>query len=360
MSNETFRLGIIGVAGIANAHREHLAKVPHTEVAAIADINPDTLQDVGEQWDLSIDDRYTDYRDMLQRGDLDAISICTPNCFHAEPCIDALHAGKHVLVEKPMALDEAEAEAMVAAAQASPGELVVGLQWRFDPRARFLRAQAEAGAFGEVHHVRVHALRRRLIPSWGLFTDKEKQGGGALIDIGVHLIEMAHFIVGSPQPVTASAQYWTSIGNRPCTVRCPWGAWKHEDYTVEDLLVGFVRFADGSTLSIETSFAAHVEAERFDVQIMGSDGGGSFDPPRVFHDQNGYMLTSEPAFVGKEQPFAEKMRHFVEVCRDDRANEASGHDGLAVQRIIGGLYRSADAGREVELAPAGIDSRVAG
>ncbi len=269
-----FRMGFIGVAGIANAHITNLKPIEGVELAAIADINPETLEKIGEQH--GIEGRYTDYLEMLADDAIDAVSVCTPNFLHCKPTIDALEAGKHVIVEKPMAMSVDEAERMCAAAKANGRHLVAGFQWRFSAKAQFLKAQHEAGVFGEIHYVRVQALRRRGIPSWGMFTDKSKQGGGAMIDIGVHMVEMAHYITGKPTPVAAYATEWTSIGNQPCDVQCSWGAWKHDNYTVEDAAVGMVKFDNGMTMMIESCFAAHIKHDVMNVQIMGSKGGGSY------------------------------------------------------------------------------------
>jgi len=347
------RIGIIGVAGIAGAHVNNLKKVEGAQVAAIADINPEVLGQRGQEWEIDPDARYTDYTEMLADPAIDAVTICTPNFFHCEPTVKALEAGKHVLVEKPMAMTVAEAERMVDAAKASSAELVTGFQWRFDRKARFLKAQREAGQFGDIHYVRVQAWRRRLIPSWGVFTDKEKQGGGALIDWGVHLIEMAHDIIGKPRPLSCFASEWTSIGNQPPTVEAPWGKWNHENYTVEDASVAMIKMEHNITMVVETSFAAHIPHNIANVSIMGSKGGGTFDPLQLHYDHNGYMLNATPDYIGKGDPFAEKMQHFVEVCRGERENLSTGEDGLAVQRILNGVYASIEAGSAVDLQALG-------
>jgi len=349
------RIGIIGISGIAGAHHSNLHKVDGAEVTAIADINVEALDHRGEEWSIDPAARYADYQELLADPAIDAVSICTPNFFHCEPTIAALEAGKHVLVEKPMAMTVAEAERMCAAAAANDRHLVTGFQWRFNPKARFLKAQREAGLFGDIHFVRVQAWRRRLIPSWGVFTDKAKQGGGALIDWGVHLVEMAHDIIGKPRPLSIFASEWTSIGNRPNDALCPWGDWQHENYTVEDASVAMVKLAGNVTMIIETSFVAHLPHNLTNVQIMGSEGGCTFDPLTLSYNHNGYMVNATPEHIGKGDDFAEKMRHFVEVCRGERANESSGEDGLAVQRILNGVYAAIDAGGAVDLQRLGDD-----
>jgi predicted dehydrogenase len=292
---------------------------------------------------------FLDYTEMLALPELDAVSVCTPNKFHCQPTVDALEAGKHVIVEKPMARNAEECQRMIDAAKANDRVLMCGFQWRFDPKSQFIKKQIEGGIIGDVMHARVHALRRRLVPSWGVFGNLELQGGGAMIDMGVHILEMAHFLMGSPKPVAVSGQTFLEIANKPNDVLAPWGDWDHETWQSEDLATGYVRFDNGATMHIESSFVAHIEKEDNDVVIMGKQGGARFSEATVFTNQNGYMVDTKPAYLGKDDGFSYKMRHFVDCCRNGTPCEASGEDGRAVQQILDGLYASAKAGREITL-----------
>jgi len=342
----TFRIAFIGAGGIALTHIKHLKAVDGVEVVAAADISEKSLNRARDQH--SIPRLYADYRKMLaEEKDLDAVSVCTPNALHAENAIAALEAGRHVLVEKPMAMNAAECRRMVEAARKADRRLVVGFQYRFDARSAMLRRQIEAGEFGRILYVRCQALRRRGIPNWGVFGRKDLQGGGPLIDIGVHVLEMAHYMVGSPRPLAATGKTWTYIGNRPCDVACNWPNWDYKTYSVEDLAAGLVRLEGGAMLSIEASFAAHIEKDVWNVQIMGEKGGAVWEPVQVFRDCGGYMVNQTPFFTGKVDPFEAKMRHFVEVCRDGRPCIATGEHGLMVQQMIDAIYASSEAGREV-------------
>jgi predicted dehydrogenase len=170
-----------------------------------------------------------------------------------------------------------------------------------------------------------------------------------MIDIGVHILEMAHFIIGAPRPVSASASCYTYIGDTKPKAICNWGAWDYKTYTVEDLAVGFVKFANGGSLVIESSFAAHIEKDVFTIQIMGTKGGCTYDPLQIFSDDHGVMMNMTPAFAGSGDCFEYKMRHFVECVRDGRKCEAPGEDGLAVQQILDAIYKSAGVKREVRV-----------
>ena len=142
---------------------------------------------------------------------------------------------------------------------------------------------------------------------------------------------------------------YTDIGARQPEAKSNWGDWNFKDYTVEDLAVGFIRFENGITAVIESSFAAHIKEDMWNLQIMGTQGGGTFNPLEYHSDHNGYMHTSSPSFIGKGNHFEEKMKHFVAVCRGEIENDSSGEDGLAIQRMLCGLYESAEAGKEIQL-----------
>ncbi len=289
-SAKPLQLAFIGAGGVLVHQMNYLKPVPHYAAVAVADVSEVALAAAKEKF--RIPSLFTDYRRMLKEmPQIEAVSVCTPNWLHAEHSIAALEAGRHVMVEKPMAMNARDAKKMIDAAQASGKQLVVGFQHRFEAKSRMIRKFIEAGAFGKILYVRVQALRRRGIPSWGVFGRKDLQGGGPLVDIGVHMLETAHFLMGSPQPLTATASTFCYIGDKPCEVEVPWGPWDHKTYTVEDLAVGMIRFEGGSTMTVETSFAAHIERDLWNVQVMGEKGGANFETGQLFTDQGGYMMT---------------------------------------------------------------------
>jgi predicted dehydrogenase len=345
---DTLKIAFIGTGGVLTHYMPPLRKVAGVEVVAAADLG---------EWGLSrardeflIPHTFTDYRQMLREVPaIQAVCVCTPNKLHAEHTIAALEAGKHVLVEKPMAMNAGEARRMVDAARRAGKQLIVGFQHRFEPRSKYLRDQIASGGFGKILYVKAQALRRRGIPSWGQFGRKDLQGGGPLMDIGVHVLETAHYLIGSPRPLAASGSTFTCLGNQPCNAQAEWGPWDHSTYTVEDLAVGQVRFDGGAVLSIETSFAAHVERDVWNIQIVGERAGADWATSQIFTDQCGYMVNTKAAYVGDWPYFEYKVRHFVEVCRDGRPNEVPGEHGLMVQKMLDALYASAEQGREVAI-----------
>jgi predicted dehydrogenase len=346
-----FRLGVIGAGGISHMHAKHAKRVEGVEIAAAADVSEQSLKKFTELFGPVR--TFSDYKQMLKDvKDLDAVSVCTPNGLHAENTIAALEAGKHVIVEKPMAMNAREAQKMIDAAKKSGKHLVIGFQFRFDPKTELIRKQIADGKFGKIMYVRCQALRRRGIPNWGVFGRKDLQGGGPMIDIGVHCLEMAHYAIGSPQPVTATGNTWTFYGNKPSDTVIPWPNWDHKTYTVEDFAAGMIRFDNGSLLTIEASFVAHIEKDTWTFQVMGEKGGATWDPCQVNVDQDGYMFNMSPGFLppsGWDILFEKKMKHFIDVCRGERKNEAPGEHGLMVQKMLDGVYASAEKGREVNI-----------
>jgi predicted dehydrogenase len=345
----TLRMAFIGAGGIAGAHMKHTAGIPGVEFVGVADVVKEAAEKRGDEF--SIPNRYTDYQQMLREQKPDAVSVCTPNGMHAPATIAALEAGAHVIVEKPMAMNAKEAQAMIDVARKRDRKLVIGFQWRFSSAAQFLRKQVSEGRFGDVMYVRAQALRRRGIPNWGVFGRKELQGGGPLIDIGVHIMEVAHFVMGSPKPVAATGQTWTYMGHKKSNVVSNWPNWDYKTYNVEDLAVGQIRFENGAIMTVESSFVIHGPGV-FNFQIMGEKAGANFDPPQMFHDQGGYMMDSTPGYLPKSDfqgNFKLKMEDFVAHCMNDQPTMAPAEHGLMIQKMLDGLYASAEKGREVAI-----------
>ena len=349
MATRKLRYGFIGAGGIAGAHLRDLVRRDDVELVAMADVSEAAMHRHKEQFGIS--GMYAEWPEMLAAENLDAVSVCTPNKLHEQPVIDALNAGCHVLCEKPLAHSAEAGERMVAAAEANGRKLVIGFQYRYHARTQYLRRAFDAGAFGKVLYARVRAIRRRGIPNWGVFGRKDLQGGGPLIDIGVHVLEMAHYAMGSPAPASATADMFTYIGNQPSNqIESAWKGWDHETYTVEDLAVGRIRFANGAVAHVEAAFACHGE-DAWNFELMGDAGGARWDPPRIYKDEHGHMVNTEPGWLSKESMFSRKMNNFVDHCLYDKPTLAPGTDGLAVQRMLDALYRSAeDSGREVAIA----------
>ncbi|MBV8781710.1 MAG: Gfo/Idh/MocA family oxidoreductase [Phycisphaerae bacterium] len=350
-TGEKLRIAYVGCGGIAQTHLTALKEIPEAEVVAGVDIVEERLEVMRDKWGVS--ETFTDWKEMLKKIKPDAVSICTPNGVHAAPAIDAAKAGCHVIVEKPMAMTPAECKKMVEASNRAGKKLAVGFQYRYHPNSQFLVQARDAGQFGKIMFVKCQALRRRGIPNWGVFGQKHLQGGGPMIDIGVHVIEMAHYVMGSPRPIAASGNTWTYLGNKASEVQSQWPGWDYKTYTVEDLAIGQIRFDNGAILQIEASFAAHIEKDVWNFTMMGDKGGCSWEPPMIFTDRNGMMMNEKPGWISDKGDFPSmfktKLKNFIDGCLHNAPLTAPGEAGLAVQKILDGVYRSADAKKEVTI-----------
>jgi predicted dehydrogenase len=344
-------LAMIGCGGISEIQLDVLKEFPEVELVAGVDSRPERLKVMKDKY--GIKQLYPDWKKMLKEVKPDAVSICTPNGQHAPASIDSSNAGAHVITEKPMAMTPAECEKMIEAAKKAKKKLVCGFQFRFHPSTQFITRARDEGQFGNIMFMKCQALRRRGIPNWGVFGRKELQGGGPMIDIGVHVIEMAHYVMGSPKPIAASGNTWTYMGNKPSQVVSMWPNWDYNTYTVEDLAIGQIRFDNGAIMHIEASFAAHIEKDTWNFTLVGDKGGATWDPPVIFTDRAGTMINSTPAFLSKDTDFTSlfrlKLRNFVDGVLHNKPLEAPGEAGLAVQKILDGVYRSAESGKEVKI-----------
>ena len=344
------KVAIIGCGGISETQLKAFEAMPDVEIVAGADINPLRLEVMKDKYGISA--LYADYHKMLKEIKPDAVTVCTPNAVHAPATIASLKAGAHVITEKPMAMSPKECQSMMDAAAKAKRKLAVGFQYRFHPATQMLRRARDQGQFGKVMFVKCQALRRRGIPNWGVFGQKHLQGGGPMIDIGVHVIEMAHYVMGSPKPVAATGKTWTYMGNKPNDVISMWPDWDWKTYTVEDLAIGHIRFDNGAVMQIEACFAGHIERDVWNFTLVGEKGGSTWDPTAIFTDRAGTMTNTTAAFLPEGDFFTLfklKLRNFVDGVLHDQPLEAPGEAGAAVQKIVDGVYRSSDANKEVRI-----------
>lgn len=349
------RLGVVGAGGIFRAvHEPAWLEHPEVEVVAICDINFDRAKEAAAR--MGVEHAYADYRELLARDDIDMVDICTPNLYHSEVAIAALNAGKHVFCEKPDAVNPEEAQKMADAAAASGKLLMAMRNNRFTLASQFLKRYIEEGRMGEIYAGRCGWVRRRGIPGkGGWFTTKELSGGGPLIDLGVHFIDLAMWFMGNPRPVAVSGSTYTKFAHDELSdsVHSAFGEKKEDGvFDVEDLAIGFIRFENGASLQIEFSWASNVGEEMNFVELRGTRSGSSLKNGRLelFSEAAGQLTDTAPVFKGEEpQPHGEHIRHFVD-CLQGRAEPLNRPEhGVDMIKILSAIYESAETGREVRL-----------
>jgi len=341
------RIGVIGAGGIARAaHLPGYQACEDTDVVAVADVNEECARRAAETFDIP--QVFTDYRDLLALKEIDAVSVCTPNFLHKQPTVAALRAGKHVLCEKPIARTAAEGRAMVAAARKHRRQLMVALQWRFRPDAQTLKRHIDAGDLGEVYHAHARALRRRGIPGWGDFVDREKAGGGPLIDIGVHILDLTLWLMGHPTPTSVSGVTYAKFGHRGDVVGLM-GQWDVKRFSVEDFAVGMVRFANGASLLLEASFMANLKENVFNTHLYGTEAGASVPPLEIYGERHGAVTDTAFPKLPKVRAHSAEVAAFVEAIRTNRPVPIPGEQALQATEIIDAIYASSASGREVRI-----------
>ncbi len=352
------KAAIIGAGGISPVHNSGYVKSGMAEVYAICDDRPDLLEKRSKEWNVPMERCFANYKDLLKLKEIDCVSVCTPNKLHCPQTVDALKAGKHVLCEKPMAMTLAECEKMNAAAKASGKKLQIGLMHRFRNDAGYIKKLLDDGVFGDIYYARCTAVRRRGVPSWGVFGHLDKQGGGGLIDIGVHLIDLTWWLMGKPTPVTVSGASYRTIGNTPGHAG-QFGPWDWKNYTVEDFVSGLVRFSNGATMSIECGFCCNLDRPREAFHIVGNKGGAGIEPLNIQLEVGGHLMDCTPQDISTvdmhDQSDSATTKHekqlfsFCQSIVDNTPVYVPGTEVINVQKIINGLYESAAKKKEVSV-----------
>ena len=342
---KTVKIGVIGL-GMGSGHVEGFQAHPQAEVVAICDQNEARLREKAEKY--GIRHTFTDAETMLQSCKLDAVSVATPNAFHAPLTIAALTRGLHVLCEKPMAMTVAEAEAMLAAARKRRKNLMINFSFRFLPMSMALKAQVEAGVLGDIYFGRTVWHCRRGFPGFGgWFGQKALAGGGPLIDLGVHRIDLALWLMGYPEPSVILGSSYEHLARLEVERR-------QQAFDVEDLACGMIKFRNGATLLVEASWAANTdEPEHMETKLYGTKGGlqqRNYDGGYKFKAEI-YTVEDDHFFTkrleGSQADVPTSYREFVDSILEGRDPQASGEDGVKVMKVLEGIYRSAQSGREV-------------
>lgn len=346
---KVLRVGIIGAGGIAKAVHipNYLQQSNKVKVVAITDVVKENAEAAANEFD--IEHVFTSQKEMLDTVELDAVSVCTPNKFHADATIAALQAGCHVICEKPPALTVKEAEQMAETARSYGKILTYGLSFRHTPEVGALKRFIDGGELGEIYAARVHAIRRRGIPGWGVFTSKELQGGGPLIDIGVHMLDTALFLMGYPEPDTVFGVTYQKLGNKPGVGLA--GQWDWENFSIEDMARGIITLKNGASIILESAFAANTEKhDEMSVSLMGENGGADVFPLKIYQEKHQTLIDITPSFLPSKNNYELQMERFVDCCLNEEQPINTAEQGVILQKIINGLYESAEKRQAIKLA----------
>lgn len=340
------RVGVIGL-GIGRMHLEGWKKHPQVDVVAIADPDAAKRQAVGDQF--GIVQRYDSAEAMLAAEKLDVVSICTPNKFHKALTLAALEAGCHVLCEKPMAMNATEGRQMLEAAQRAGKRLMINFSYRFSAASRALKAQVDSGMFGEFYFGRTVWHRRRGMPGFGgWFGQKALAGGGPLIDLGVHRLDLALWLMGYPKPT------WV-LGSTHDPIARELAARSGKAFDVEDLAGALIRFDNGATLIVEASWAANIrEAELMETRLLGTRAGllqhnvgeGYQFEAHAFMEKDGSQIDMQ--FRAPAGQAASAMEDYADAILNERPHPAPGEEGLVVMQLLDAIYESARTGAPVQ------------
>ena len=341
------KVATIGL-GMGSAHVRQFLEHDGVEVAAIADLNEELLNTRGEE--LGIQKRYTSPEEMLEKEDLDIVTIAVPNKFHKPLTIAAFKAGCHVVCEKPMAMNASEGEEMVAAAEKNGKRLMINFSFRFTPQTYAMKKEVESGILGDIYYARTVWLRRRGMPKFGgWFGQKALAGGGPIIDLGVHRLDLALWLMGYPKPKWVMAQTFDPIAS-------VLAAESGKAFDVEDMGVASIKFENGAMLTLEASWASNIkDREEIETRLFGTKGGmrqknlaeGYGFDAEIFveHDGRQFDMTLHPP-VPDAKP---SMHHFVDSIINGVPHIATGEEGLTVMRILDSIYASAELGEPIRL-----------
>lgn len=328
------KVGIIGAGNIVrSAHISNFSNYKYpAEVVAICGRDKDRTEAVAKEFNIK--KTFLNVDEMLSECDLDVVSVCTPNNMHAEGVIKSLEAHCNVLCEKPPAINFAEAQKMLEKSKEADRFLAYHLPYRQLKEVQLLKQFINAGDLGKVYHIKATFIRRRGIPNWGNFTNKEIQGGGALIDIGIHVLDLALYLLDFPEPQSALGSMYDHIGKNEV-----------KDFTVEDSCFAHINFKNGSSLTIESAFALNMESDRrFNLEVYGSKAGATLLPLKIFNAEGEDIKKGFPV-TEKVDLHKQNIHLFLDRCLGEVTNVCSAEEGATLQNIIEMVYASAEARR---------------
>jgi predicted dehydrogenase len=352
-------IGIVGCGGIANAkHIPNLLKDSRIEIKGLFDgVAPDRASEMIRKFSLRNCKAYPSFEALVEQTDIDIIHVCTPNDSHAPLTIKALNAGKHVMCEKPMAQTLEQAEQMLAAAKLSGKKLTIAANNRFREDSWHLKKLCLQNELGHIYYAKAHAVRRRGVPLWGSFINKEVQGGGPVIDIGTHALDMALWFMNNYEPASVTAKTYNLLAQETSPAN-PYGNWKSSDFTVEDMGVALIIMKNGASILLESSWALNIRDEKAGrVTLCGTKAGADMDTGLVLNgEENGKLYDrtimlnppsipfyTPPAVSGPER----EIQTWISSVLNNTEPVVTPEQMLQVMKIISAVYESAESGKTV-------------
>lgn len=356
---EKVRLGIIGCGGIANGkHLPALKKIKEVELVAFCDIIVERAEKAAKEYGVEGAKVYEDFNEMLKNEKLDVVHVCTPNNVHAPASIAAMEAGCHVMCEKPMAKNVEQAQAMLDAQKRTGMKLTIGYQNRFTAEQQALHEACENGELGEIYYAEAEAIRRRAVPTWGVFIDEEKQGGGPLIDIGTHALDLTLWHMNNYKVKSVKGSVYKKLSNQKRAGNA-WGDWDPEKYTAEDSAFGFVTMEDGATIIVKSSWAINLAEPREAMCMLAGTKAGAdcHDGLRINKIKYNKQVIEKVdcaaggvAFFDGETASAADVeaRQWIDAVINDKEPLVKPEQAFVVTKVLEAIYESAKTGKTIE------------
>lgn len=355
-ASDKVRVGIIGCGGIANGkHMPSLRSVKNVEMVAFCDLIVEKAEKAAKDYGVEGAKVYTDYKKLLEDKSIDVVHVCTPNRSHSFITVDALEAGKNVMCEKPMAINSTEAMKMIDAAKRTGKKLTIGYQNRQRPESLFIKDEAVAGTFGEIYYSKALAIRRRAVPTWGVFMNEYEQGGGPLIDIGTHSLDLALWFMDNYKPKYVVGTAYHKLFDKVPSGNA-WGEWKVEDFTVEDSAFGFIVMENGATINLESSWALNYRHScEASATICGTLGGADMHEGLVLNGvRNGRQYENRINMAGAGADYFEgagnmnpgerEAYQWIQAVINNTDPTVLPEQAFCVTKILEGIYESAKTG----------------
>lgn len=352
------KIGMIGCGGIANnKHMPALTKLKNVQIVAFCDIILEKAEKAAKKYGVEDARCYTDYKELLKDESIEVVHVCTPNRSHSFISIDAMESGKHVMCEKPMAKKAEEAKAMLETAERTGKKLTIGYQNRYREDSTYLKRTCENGELGEIYFAKAHAIRRRAVPTWGVFLNEEEQGGGPLIDIGTHALDLTLWMMNNYKPKMVVGSVYKKLGDQTETANT-WGDWDPKEYTVEDSAFGFITMEDGATIVLESSWALNsLEVGEAKSTLCGTKAGADMrEGLRINGVKYNKQYVEKPGLGaggvdfyegGEEKPEEKEARLWIEAVVQDKEVVVKPEEALVVTQILEAIYESAKTGKPV-------------